>query len=83
MNSNTKFQFKSIDVDTGEVQFLDPHTFNSPLSTRREMIKAWNEESRLREAELETYYNEIHNSRDELVQETDSDSGAQGDKHHN
>ena len=76
MNSNTKFQFKSIEVDTGEVHFRDPHTFNSQLSTRREMIKAWNEESRLREAELEQYYNEIHNTRDELVQTPDTDTGT-------
>ncbi len=74
-----KFQFKTIDVDidTGEVQFRDPQTFNpNQLSSRKEMIKAWKEECRLREAELEIYRNEIHDSRDELVQTPDTDTGT-------
>ena len=67
MNSNIS-KFKSIDVDNGVVHYKDPHTFNGQMSTRKEMIKAWNEECHLREAELEIYYNEIHDTRDGLVQ---------------
>lgn len=79
MNSTTKFQFKSIDVDTGEVHFRDPHTHNpyDQLAPRKDLVKAWNEECRLREAELGDYHNEVHNPRDELVQETDSEAGTE------
>lgn len=74
-----KFQFKTIDVDidTGEVQYRDPQLFNlHSRSPRKEAIRAWNEECRLREAELEIYNNEIHNSRDELVQTPDTETGT-------
>ena len=54
MNSNSKKHFKSINVDTGEVHFRDPHTYNpyDQLVPRKDLIKAWNEETRLREAEI-------------------------------
>ena len=80
VNSTSKFQFRTIDVEKGEILFRDPQTFKNHLSSRKELIKAWNEESQLREAELNTYYNEIHNPRDELVQAPDTEAGAEGDK---
>lgn len=78
VNTSTKFQFKSIDVDTGKVQFRDPYTYNpyDQLVPRKDIVKAWNAECQLREAEIITYDNEIHNSRDELVQAPEPDSGA-------
>lgn len=58
MNSNSKKQFKSIDIDTEssqEVRFQSPFSYNaySQLTPRKDLIKAWNEECRIREAELD------------------------------
>lgn len=78
MNSTTKFQFKSIDVDTSGVQFRSPYSHDpyDQLVPRKDLVKAWNAESRLRETELEMHHNEVHNTRDELVQAPDTDTGA-------
>jgi len=58
VNSNSKKQFKSIDIDTDstrEVSFQSPFSYNaySQLTPRKDLIKAWNEECRIREAELD------------------------------
>jgi len=56
--NSTKFQFKSIDVDTSGVRYRSPFTHNAydQLVPRKDLIKAWNEECRIRAAELETYH---------------------------
>ena len=58
MNSNTKFQ--TIDVDPSsprEIVFRNPFPDKyEQLSTRKDLIKAWNEEQRIRQAELFEFY---------------------------
>ena len=59
MNSTIKFQFKTIDVNTNGIEFRSPYSYNpyDQLVPRKDLVKAWNKESRLREAELEIYHN--------------------------
>lgn len=71
MNSTKKFQFKTIDVDTnGRPNFRSPYSHNpyDQLSPRKDIVKAWNEESRLRAEELEILHNNTHNT------DTDTDT---------
>jgi hypothetical protein len=53
---STNQQFRSIDIDQSnprEIIFRNPFPDKyEQLSTRRELIKAWNEDCRIREAEL-------------------------------
>ena len=81
MNSTKKFQFKSINVDTDGVRFRSPFIHNryDELVLRKDLIEAWNEECRIRAAELEIYHDEISDSRDELVQTPDSEARTESD----
>ena len=77
MNSTTKFQFKSIDVGAQGVIYRSPYSYDAygQMTPRADLVKYWNRECRLREAELEIYNHETHNTRDELVQAPDSETG--------
>lgn len=61
MNSTKKFQFKTIDVNTNGVKFRDPFPYNAygQLVPRKDLVRAWKEETRVREEELETLRNNI------------------------
>ena len=51
---NTATKFKSIQVGAKGVQFQSPYLYDpyNQMTPRKDLIKAWNEECRLREAEL-------------------------------
>jgi len=73
VNSTIKFQLKTIDVNKDGVQFRNPYTHNpyDQLVPRKDIIKAWNEESRLRAKELETLHNDTHNTNTDTDTDTE------------
>lgn len=63
MKSTNKFQFKSIEVDKDGVRYRSPFSYNpyDQMVPRKDLIAAWNEECRLREAELKILNSRYNN----------------------
>jgi len=61
----SKQQFQSFEIDEsipGKIHFLNPFPSRyDAMATRKDLIKAWNEECKLREQELDTWRNDISN----------------------